>query len=107
MHVRFGIFATVLFAFLSSSSTVISQEILKGDPKPSRAEWAPPGMSYGRDFSTSDNTKVVMLGSGVPTGNPRHGGISVAVIVHGQPYIFDCGPGFFRNVNAAKPEFGG
>src|SRR5580704_10524914 len=75
----------------------IAQEIIKDKPTASRAEWAPLGQAYGRDYSTSDVTKVVVLGSGTPAADPRHSGISVAVVVNGQPYIIDCGPGFWRS----------
>ena len=75
-------------------NTAIAQEIIKDKPTPSRAEWAPLGQAYGQDYSTSDVTKVVVIGSGTPAADPRHGGISVAVVVNGQPYIIDCGPGF-------------
>jgi len=85
----------------------IAQEIIKGKPIASRAEWAPLGQAYGRDYSTSDVTKVVVLGSGTPAADPRHSGISVAVVVNGQPYIIDCGPGFWRNSQASTPEYGG
>jgi ribonuclease BN (tRNA processing enzyme) len=82
-------------------------QVIKDKPTPSRAEWAPLGQAYGRDYSTSDVTKVVVLGSGTPTGDTRHSGISIAVVVNGQPYIFDCGPGFWRNSQASTPAYGG
>ena len=88
-------------------NTAIAQEIIKDKPTPSRAEWAPLGYAYGRDYSTSDVTKVVVIGSGTPAADPRHGGISVAVVVNGQPYIIDCGPGFWRNSQASTPAYGG
>ena len=88
-------------------NTAIAQEIIKDKPTPSRAEWAPLGWAYGRDYSTSDVTKVVVIGSGTPAADPRHGGISVAVVVNDQPYIIDCGPGFWRNSQANTPAYGG
>jgi hypothetical protein len=78
-------------------NTATAEGIISDKPTPSRAEWAPLGYAYGRDYSTSDVTKVVVIGSGTPAADPRHGGISVAVVVNGQPYIIDCGPGFWRN----------
>jgi ribonuclease Z len=81
--------------------------IIKDTPTPSRAEWAPLGQAYGRDDSTSGVTKVVVIGSGTPAADTRHGGISVAVVVNGQSYIIDCGPGFWRNSQASTPAFGG
>ena len=87
--------------------TAIAQEIIKEKPTPSRAEWAPLGYAYGQDYSTSDVTKVVVIGSGTPAADPHHGGISIAVVVNGQPYIIDCGPGFWRNSQANTPAYGG
>ena len=77
-------------------NTAIAQQIIKDKPTPSRAEGAPLGYAYGQDYSTSDVTKVVVIGSGTPAADPHHSGISTAVVVNGQPYIFDCGPGFWR-----------
>ena len=96
---------TTLTLFLLN--TAIAQEIIKDKPTPSRAEWAPLGWAYGQDYSTSDVTKVVVIGSGTPAADPRHGGISVAVVVNDQPYIIDCGPGFWRNSQANTPAYGG
>src|SRR5271156_6573515 len=73
-------------------NTAIAQQIIKDKPTPSRAEWAPLSYAYGRDYSTSDVTKGVVIGSGTPAGDPHHQGISAAVVVNGQLYIFDCGP---------------
>ena len=97
----------VLTATLLLLNTAIAQQIIKDKPTPSRAEWAPLGQAYGRDYSTSDVTKVVVIGSGTPAADTRHGGVSVAVVVNGQPYIVDCGPGFWRNSQASTPEYGG
>jgi len=97
----------VLVTTLLLLSTATAQEIIKDKPTPSRTEWAPLGNAYGRDYSTSDVTKVVVIGSGTPIADTRHGGISVAVVVNGQPYIIDCGPGFWRNSQANTPPFGG
>ena len=83
--------------------TATAEEIISAKPTPSRAEWAPLGYAYGRDYSTSDVTKVVVIGSGTPAADPRHGGISVAVVVNGEPYIIDCGPGFWRNSQVSTP----
>jgi ribonuclease BN (tRNA processing enzyme) len=88
-------------------NTAIGQEIIKDNPSPSRAERAPLGQAYGRDYSTSDVTQVVVVGSGTPAADTRHGAISVAVVVNDQPYIIDCGPGFWRNSQANTPAYGG
>src|SRR5271166_7158160 len=93
--------------FSSPTHTAFVQQIIKDKPTARRAEWAPLGQAYGRDYSTSDVTKVVVLGSGTPAADTRHSGISVAVVVNGQPYIFDCGPGFWRNSQASTPAYGG
>ena len=50
---------------------------------------------------------MVVIGSGTPPPDPRHGGISVAVAINGEPYIVDCGPGFWRNSQANTPAYGG
>jgi hypothetical protein len=42
-------------------NTAIAQEIIKDKPTPSRAEGAPLGFAYGRDYSTSEITKVVVI----------------------------------------------
>jgi ribonuclease Z len=97
------VFTTTLLLLNSATA----QQIIKDKPTPSRAEGAPLGQAYGRDYSTTDVTKVVVIGSGTPTADPRHGGISVAVIVNGQTYIIDCGPGFWRASQANTPAFGG
>ncbi|MGC1352484.1 MAG: hypothetical protein WA858_22320 [Xanthobacteraceae bacterium] len=57
-------------------NTAIAQQIIKDTPTPSRAEGAPLGYAYGRDYSTSDVTKVVVIGSGTPAADPHHQGIS-------------------------------
>ena len=87
----------ILTTALLLINTAIAQQIINDKPTASRAEWAPLGQAYGRDYSTSDVTKVVVIGSGTPAADTRHGGISVAVVINGQPYIIDCGPGFWRD----------
>jgi ribonuclease BN (tRNA processing enzyme) len=90
-----------------NTAIALDVEIIKDKPTASRAAWAPLGQAYGRDYSTSDVTKVVVVGSGTPAADTRHGGISVAVVVNDQPYIVDCGPGFWRNSQASTPAYGG
>jgi ribonuclease BN (tRNA processing enzyme) len=60
-----------------------------------------------RDFSTSDTTKLVILGSGNPNPSPFQSGCSLAVIVLDTPYIIDFGPGLIRKAAALSPTFGG
>lgn len=98
----------LIFSFILFNVSLLNAEgIIKTNPTPSRAKWAPATFAYGRDFSTSDTTKVVMLGTGTPLGNPGYNGVSVAVIVNGKPYIFDAGPGVYRSIKAATPDMGG
>jgi hypothetical protein len=72
----------VLTTSLLLLNTAIAQQIIKDKPAPSRAEWAPLGYAYGRDYSTSDVTKVVVIGSGTPAADPRHGGQSPSTVSH-------------------------
>ena len=97
----------ILTTTLLLLDTAIAQQIINDKPTASRAKWAPLGQAYGRDYSTSDITKVVVLGSGTPAADTRHGGVSVAVVVNDQPYIIDCGPGFWRDSQASTPAYGG
>ena len=97
----------VLTTTLLLPNAAIAQQIINDKPTASRAEGAPLGDAYGRDYSISDVTKVVVIGSGTPAADPRHSGISVAVVVNGQPYIFDCDPGFWRNSQVSTPAYGG
>lgn len=47
-------------------------------------------------------TEVVMLGTGTPNADPDRSGPAVAVIVNGQSYLVDCGPGMVRRAAAAS-----
>jgi ribonuclease BN (tRNA processing enzyme) len=60
-----------------------------------------------RDFSDSDITKVVMLGTGTPVPSPSQSGCSVAIVVNNTPYIVDFGPGLIRKAAAMSPRYGG
>ncbi len=60
-----------------------------------------------RNFSDSDTTKVVMLGTGNPNPSPFQSGCSVAIIVNDIPYIVDFGPGLIRQAAALSPRYGG
>ncbi|MGA1866455.1 MAG: MBL fold metallo-hydrolase [Thermoplasmatota archaeon] len=46
-------------------------------------------------------TSVVMLGTGNPNPDPARSGPSVAVVVDGEAYIVDAGPGVVRKAQAA------
>lgn len=62
---------------------------------------------YGKDYSNSEITKVVVLGTGNPMPNPNRWGASVAVVVNGQPYFVDAGEGVWRAAGRATPLYGG
>lgn len=47
-----------------------------------------------------------MLGSGTPVIDPSSSGPCVAVVVKGQAYLFDAGPGLVRRSQAAAEKFG-
>ncbi|NIB42973.1 MBL fold metallo-hydrolase [Pseudomaricurvus alkylphenolicus] len=60
-----------------------------------------------RDFSDSDITKVVMLGTGTPNPSPFQSGCSIAIVVKDTPYIVDFGPGLIRQAARFSPRYGG
>ncbi|HGY57417.1 MAG TPA: MBL fold metallo-hydrolase [Caldithrix abyssi] len=60
-----------------------------------------------RNFSDSEITKVVLLGTGNPNPSPSQSGCSVAIVVHDTPYIVDFGPGLIRKAAALSPKYGG
>lgn len=60
-----------------------------------------------RDFSDSEITKVVLLGTGNPNPSPSQSGCSVAIIVNDTPYIIDFGPGLVRKAAEMSPAYGG
>jgi ribonuclease Z len=62
------------------------------------------GMSQ-RDYSDSETTQLVLLGTGTPVADPYRSGCSVAIIVNAMPYIVDFGPGVIRQLAALTPYF--
>ena len=54
----------------------------------------------------ADAAKVIILGSGTPIPDPSSSGPCVAVVVNGQAYLFDAGPGVVRQAQAAAEKFG-
>src|ERR1700683_4358124 len=54
--------------------------------------------------AASPVTQVVVLGSGTPHADPHRSGPAVAVIVTGQSYLVDCGPGIVRRAAAASRQ---
>lgn len=60
-----------------------------------------------RDFSTSESTRLVILGSGNPNPSPSQSGCSLALLVNQTPYIIDFGPGLIRKAAALTKRYGG
>lgn len=54
----------------------------------------------------AQSAKVIILGSGTPIPDPSSSGPCVAVVVNGQAYLFDAGPGVVRQAEAAAEKFG-
>ncbi len=59
------------------------------------------------DYSDSEITKVILLGTGNPNPDPEHSGCSVALVVNNTPYIVDFGPGVIRQAAALSPRYNG
>lgn len=57
------------------------------------------------DYSDSEITKLVLLGTGTPVADPFRSGCSVAIIVNAMPYIVDFGPGVVRKLAAVTEYF--
>lgn len=53
---------------------------------------------------SEQGTQIVFLGTGNPNPDPNHQGPCLAIIVHGQPYLVDCGPGLVRQASAAHAK---
>ena len=49
-------------------------------------------------------TELVMLGTGTPRPDPQRSGPAAAVVVNGEAYLLDCGPGVVRRAAAAKSK---
>lgn len=52
----------------------------------------------------SQETQVVLLGTGTPNPDPDRAGPSLAIVVNGNSYVVDCGPGVVRRVAAASKK---
>ena len=48
--------------------------------------------------------QVVMLGVGNPNADPERSGPAVAIVVNGEAYLVDCGPGVVRRAAAAEKK---
>lgn len=59
------------------------------------------------DYTPSETTQVVMLGTGTPNVDPQRSGPAVAIVVNGTPYLVDFGPGVVRRASAMSPTYGG
>ena len=64
-------------------------------------------VSGQRDFSDSEITKLVLLGTGNPNPSPDQSGCALALVVYDTPYIIDFGPGLVRRSAALTPRYGG
>ena len=64
-------------------------------------------LSAQRDFSDSDITKLVLLGTGNPNPSPDQSGCALALVVRDTPYIIDFGPGLIRRAARMTPDYGG
>ncbi|MCH9001055.1 MAG: MBL fold metallo-hydrolase [Planctomycetes bacterium] len=51
--------------------------------------------------SSNHSTRLVLLGTGTPNADPARSGPALAVVVNGQAYLVDCGPGIVRRAAAA------
>ena len=49
-------------------------------------------------------TQIVLLGTGNPGPTPERSGPATAIIVNGQPYLVDFGPGVVRRAAAAQQK---
>ena len=63
-------------------------------------------LAQGTDHNRSGQvdqkiTQIVLLGTGTPIANPFRSGPSTAIVVNGEPYIVDFGPGVVRRAAAA------
>lgn len=53
----------------------------------------------------AERARVILLGTGTPIPDPESSGPCVAVVVNGQAYLFDAGPGVVRRAQAAAEKF--
>src|SRR5438045_1453486 len=58
--------------------------------------------SIGLQTNALAQTKVVMLGSGTPNADPDRSGPAVAIVVNGESYLVDAGPGVVRRAALAQ-----
>ncbi len=53
-----------------------------------------------QDYSTG--THIVLLGTGTPNAEPDRAGAALAVVVNGNAYLVDAGPGIVRRASGAR-----
>ncbi|MBS1801857.1 MAG: MBL fold metallo-hydrolase [Acidobacteria bacterium] len=63
-------------------------------------------IAIGFPALAEQSARVIILGSGTPIPDPASSGPCVAVVVNGQAYLFDAGPGVVRQAQAAAEKFG-
>jgi ribonuclease BN (tRNA processing enzyme) len=64
---------------------------------------APPA-SPATPAASTPTTQVVLLGTGTPNADPDRWGPAVAVVVDGESYLVDAGPGIVRRAAAAARD---
>ncbi|MBN2237691.1 MAG: MBL fold metallo-hydrolase, partial [Bacteroidales bacterium] len=64
-------------------------------------------VSAQSDYSSSEITKIILLGSGTPNPSPKNAGSSLAILVNNTPYIVDFGTGLVRHAAAVSEHWGG
>jgi ribonuclease BN (tRNA processing enzyme) len=52
--------------------------------------------------SSTQITRIVLLGTGTPSPDPERSGPATAIVVNGTPYLIDFGPGIVRRIAAAS-----
>ncbi|MEQ8361060.1 MAG: MBL fold metallo-hydrolase [Cytophagales bacterium] len=65
------------------------------------------GTKAQNDFSDSERTKLILLGTGNPNPNPSKSGPSIAIVVNNEAYIIDFGPGLIRQAASLSERYGG
>lgn len=61
-----------------------------------------PGGRFDVSSRSTDQTRIVLLGTGTPNAEPDRSGTAIAIVVNDTPYLIDCGPGVVRRANAAN-----
>jgi ribonuclease BN (tRNA processing enzyme) len=62
------------------------------------------GDSCGQGTGENSGSQIVLLGTGTPNAEPDRSGPALAIVVHGTPYLVDCGPGVVRRAAAAAAK---